>query len=136
MLLIFMQKIKFTPAIFLEILQRDYKLIIFGTLGKLGHAHQKQWHQLVENSYVHLQTKNQLDPSMFFYRYYTLQGPTICDWPRTFWEINLEYKFCQTWTFWLFLHLHVEYLFLSSFPCFHRFLSIILSGILTSNSWF
>ena len=49
-----MQKIKFTPAIFLEILQRDYKLIIFGTLGKLGHAHQKQWHQLVENSYVYL----------------------------------------------------------------------------------
>ena len=99
MLLIFMQKIKFTPAMFLEILQRDYKLIIFGTLGKLGHAHQKQWHQLVENSYVHLQTKNQLDPSMFFYRYYTLQGPTICDWPRTFWEINLEYKFCQTGLF-------------------------------------
>ena len=63
MLLIFMRKIR---ALFLEILQRYYKLIILGTLGKLGHTHQKQWHQLVGNSYNYLQTENQLDPSKFF----------------------------------------------------------------------
>ena len=66
MLLIFMQKIIFIPALFLEILQRYYKLIILGTLGMFGHTHQKQWHQQVENFYVYLQTKSQLDPSMFF----------------------------------------------------------------------
>ena len=41
MLFIFMQKIMFIPTLFLEILQRDYKLIILGILGKPGHAHQK-----------------------------------------------------------------------------------------------
>ena len=66
MLLIFMQKIILIPALFLEILQRYYKLIILGTLGKLDHTHQKQWNQLVGNSYVYLETKIQLDPSMFF----------------------------------------------------------------------
>ena len=65
MLLIFMQKIILIPALFLEILQRYYELIILGTLGKLDHTHQKQWHKLVGNFYVYLQTKNQLDPSMF-----------------------------------------------------------------------
>ena len=59
MLLIFMQKIIFIPALFLEVLQRYYKLIILGTLGKFGHTHQKKF-------YVYLQTKSQLDPSMFF----------------------------------------------------------------------
>ena len=57
MLLIFKQKIIFIPALFLEILQRYYKLIILGTLGKLGHVHQKQWHQTVENFYVYPQNK-------------------------------------------------------------------------------
>ena len=66
MLLIFMQKIIFIPALFLEILQRYYKLIILGTFGKLGHTNQNQWYQPVENVYVYLQTKSQLDPSMFF----------------------------------------------------------------------
>ena len=61
-----MQKIIFIPALFLEILQRYYKLIILGTLGKLGPTHQKQWHQPVENVYVYLQTKGQLDPPIFF----------------------------------------------------------------------
>ena len=61
-----MQKIIFIPALSLEILQRDYRLIILGTLGKLGDAHQKLWHQPVENSYIYLQTKNQLDSSMIF----------------------------------------------------------------------
>ena len=54
------------PALFLEILQRYSKPIILGTLGKFGYAHQKQCDQSVENSYVYLQTKNQLDPSMIF----------------------------------------------------------------------
>ena len=66
MLLIFKQKIIFIPALFLEILQRYYKLIILGTLGTFGHTHQKQWHKPVENFYVYLQTKSQLDPSIFF----------------------------------------------------------------------
>ena len=66
MLLIFMQKPISTPALFPEILQRYYKLIVLGTLGKLGHTRQIQWHQLVGNCYVYLQTKNQLGPSMFF----------------------------------------------------------------------
>ena len=79
MLLVFMQKIIFIPALFLEILQRYYKLIILSTLEKLGHAHQKQWHQPVENSYVYLQTKNQLDPSMIFtdITFYRVLQPVI-----------------------------------------------------------
>ena len=54
------------PALFLEILQRYCKLIILGTLGKFGYAHQKQCDQSLENSYVYLETKNQPDPSMIF----------------------------------------------------------------------
>ena len=38
---IFMQNITFIPHLFLEILQRYCKLVILGTLGTPGHAHQK-----------------------------------------------------------------------------------------------
>ena len=56
-MLIFMQKIMFIPPLFLEILQKYYKLVILDTLVMPGHTHQKQQHQLVGNSDV-LQTKN------------------------------------------------------------------------------
>ena len=39
---IFTQKIIFIPPLFLEMLQRYDKFVILGTLGKHGHAHQKQ----------------------------------------------------------------------------------------------
>ena len=35
-----MQKINFISTFFFEILQRHWKLAIFGTLGMLGHSHQ------------------------------------------------------------------------------------------------
>ena len=58
-------KIIFIITFFHEILQRYCKFVILGTLSTPSHAHQKQWHQLVGNSDVYLQTKNQLDPSIF-----------------------------------------------------------------------
>ena len=71
-----MQKIAFVPHLFLEILQRYYKLAILGTLCTPVHTHQKQYHELVGISDVYLQAKNQLNPSkkkfFFFYTNMTL----------------------------------------------------------------
>ena len=59
------QKIIFIPTVFLEILQRYYKIVILDISGMLGCTHQKQQHQIVGNSAVYLQTINQLGPSIF-----------------------------------------------------------------------
>ena len=66
-----MQKIRLVPPLFLEILQKCYKLVILGTLGTTGHAN-----QMIGNSDVFLQTKNTLDTSIFE-RYYTFKNPAI-----------------------------------------------------------
>ena len=50
-----------------------------------GHAHQRQQHQLVANSEVYLQTKNQLDPSNFF-----KESCNLID--QTFWANNSRTK--------------------------------------------
>ena len=60
-----MQKITFIPHLFFEMLQRYCRLVIFGTLGMPGHADQEQQHRPVGNNDFYLQTKNQLDPSIF-----------------------------------------------------------------------
>ena len=65
LMFVFMQKIKFIPYLFLEILQRYCKLVILATLGVTGNTHQKRYQLLIENSGVYLQTKNQLDPYLF-----------------------------------------------------------------------
>ena len=42
MFIFIIQKLMFIPHLFLEILQRYYKLIILGTLGTPSHTHQNQ----------------------------------------------------------------------------------------------
>ena len=59
LMFIFMQKIKFTPHLFLEILLRYCKLVILGTLGMAHHPHQNQWYQLEGNFNIYLHAKNQ-----------------------------------------------------------------------------
>ena len=58
---IFMQKNIFIPHLFLDILQRYWKLLI---LGAWSHP-AKAIHQLEGNSDIYLHTKNFLDPSIF-----------------------------------------------------------------------
>ena len=131
MLLIFMRKPISTPALFPEILQRYYKLLFW-----VLWVHPTNTMASTGRKLLCLSVNKKSTWSLHvFYRYYTLQDPAICDWPRKFWKIALEQKFYRTWTFSLFLHLHVEHLVLSSFPCFHIFLSILLSGILILSSW-
>ena len=77
-----MQKITFVPHLFLEILQRHYKLAILGTLCTPVHTHQKQYHELVGISDIYLQAKNQLNPSkknffFFLHKYDTFKNPGI-----------------------------------------------------------
>ena len=60
-----MYKTMFILHLFLEILQKYYKIVILGTLGMSGHIHQKRWRQLVGNSDAYLQINNQIDLSIF-----------------------------------------------------------------------
>ena len=133
MLLIFMQKIIFIPVLFLEILQRYYKLIILVTLGQLGHAHQKQWHQPVENSYDYCKQKINLIPQCFL-QILHFTGSYNLRLAKNISENNSTIKLLPDIDFLVLLHLHVEHFYLF-FPYFKLFLSIILSGILTSSSW-
>ena len=55
---VFWQKIKFIPPLYLETLLRYYKFVILGSLGRPGHAHQKQYYQIVEKFDVYLLAKN------------------------------------------------------------------------------
>ena len=59
------QKTNFILHVFLDILQRCYKLVVLGTLGMPGHAHPNWYYQLVENFRVYLQAKNQLHSPHF-----------------------------------------------------------------------
>ena len=61
-MLICMQKINFISNVFLEIFQRNSKLVILGHLGMLGHTHIKWKYQFLKISDVYLQAKNQLHP--------------------------------------------------------------------------
>ena len=133
MLLIFMQKIIFIPVLFLEILQRYDKLIILVTLGQLGHAHQKQWHQPVENSYDYCKQKINLIPQCFL-QILHFTGSYNLRLAKNISENNSTIKLLPDIDFLVLLHLHVEHFYLF-FPYFKLFLSIILSGILTSSSW-
>ena len=51
LMFVFMQKIKFIPYLFLEILQRYCKLVILATLGVPGNTQQKRYQLLIENSW-------------------------------------------------------------------------------------
>ena len=60
------QQAKNQHHVFLEILQRYCKLVVFGTLGLSDYAHPKWYYQLVENFCVYLQGKKQLYPPCFY----------------------------------------------------------------------
>ena len=65
---IFMQKIRFIPQLFFEILVRYCKLYILGTWDMPGHAYKKEQYQLLGNFDVYLHVKkNPLDPSLLSY---------------------------------------------------------------------
>ena len=59
------KKNNFILHVFLEILQRYCKLVVFGTLGLSGYAPPKWYCCLVRNFCVYLQAKNQLHPPCF-----------------------------------------------------------------------
>ena len=59
------QKINFILHVFLEILQRYCKLVVFGALGLSRYLHPKWYYHLVENFCVYLQAKTQLHPPCF-----------------------------------------------------------------------
>ena len=59
------KKIIFIPSLFLEILQRYYRLVILGTLCMLGHTHQKWKQQLLGNSDVYSKPKINLISQFF-----------------------------------------------------------------------
>ena len=59
------QKINFILHVFLEILQRYCKLVVFGTLGLSGYTHSKWYCHLVENFCVYLQAKINFIPHAF-----------------------------------------------------------------------
>ena len=64
------KKNNFILHVFLEILQRYCKLVVFGTLGLSGYVHPKKWYCcFVGNFSAYLQAKNQLHP-MLFCRYF------------------------------------------------------------------
>ena len=54
---IFMQKIRFIPQLFFEILVRYCKLYILGTWDMPGHAYKKEQYQLLGNFDVYLHVK-------------------------------------------------------------------------------
>ena len=60
----FMQKIKFTPQLFLEILLRYYKLVILGNLGMPSHTHQTQQYHLEGKADVYLHAECKFDPTL------------------------------------------------------------------------
>ena len=60
------KKIKFITYFFLQILQRNSKLVLLGTLDMPGYVHSKWYYQLVGNFYVYLHAKIRLHPSSFF----------------------------------------------------------------------
>ena len=122
MLLIFMQKIIFIPVLFLEILQRYYK-----RSPKTMASTSRKFLRL-------LQTKNQLDPSMFFTDITLYRVVQSAIGQENISENNSTIKLLSDIDFFVLLHLHVEHFYLF-FPYFKLFLSIILSGILTSSSW-
>ena len=62
------KKINFVLHVFLEILQR-YCKFGFGTFGMSGYAHPKWYYHLVENVFIYLQAKNQLQFPMLLWRY-------------------------------------------------------------------
>ena len=68
LIFIFMWKIIFISHLFLEILQRYYKLVILGTLSNLATPTNSNNTILYENLDVYLKTKNELDSLMFFIR--------------------------------------------------------------------
>ena len=53
-----MQKMNFITDIFIKIMQRNSKLVIFGNLGMSGHTHLKCYYQFEEIFDVYLQGKN------------------------------------------------------------------------------
>ena len=59
-MLIGMQKINFITHFFLQILQRNSKLVILGNLAMPGHAHLKSQYQFEETFDVYLQAQNQV----------------------------------------------------------------------------
>ena len=60
------QNINFILLVFLEILQRYCKLVVFSTLDMSRYAHPEWYYHLVENFCVYLQAKNQLHPPYFY----------------------------------------------------------------------
>ena len=58
-------KINSILYVFLEILQRCYKVVALGALGMPGHALPKWYYQSVENFCVYLQVKNQFHSPCF-----------------------------------------------------------------------
>ena len=56
-------KTNFILHVFLEMLQRYSKLVVFGFLGLSGSAQPKLYYHFIENFCVYLQAKNLLDPS-------------------------------------------------------------------------
>ena len=59
------QQAKNQHHVFLEILQRYCKLVVFGTLGLSGYTHSKWYCHLVENFCVYLQAKINFIPHAF-----------------------------------------------------------------------
>ena len=64
------KKINFIIRFFHEILQRNSKLAILGTLGMPGHAYPDLYYQFVEKFRVYLQAKKSTSFPMFFWRYF------------------------------------------------------------------
>lgn len=59
------ENFSFLKYLFLEILQRYYRLVILGTLCMLGHTHQKRKQQLLGNSDVYSKPKINLISQFF-----------------------------------------------------------------------
>ena len=68
-----------TNLTILDILHKFPKLIILGTLGMTGHAHQNWWNQLIGSLFIHMSinNSNKLDPSFLSLKKYTLKNPAI-----------------------------------------------------------
>ena len=73
-----MQKIRFVPQLFFEILVRYCKLYILGTWDMPGHAYKKEQYQLLGNFdvYLHVKKKSTWSLTSFLW-YYTLKNPAI-----------------------------------------------------------